>query len=187
MPPIASGFPASLHAPMARSWAARTSGCLKSPGTPNLALKSFVPMAIMSTPGRAAMSAIFFMPSGLSIRIWMATSWFIVSNSSAGGHRPRPARRDPVLRLREGLDARRYDAGRAAVQHAPDCAIFALGNSYEWRQPDVDGARADLGGGVERHRAVLEVDPDHVVAGRLGNAGNFPGARAAHAQCQDGT
>ena len=36
------------------------------------------------------------------------------------------ARRDHVLRLREGLDARRYDAGRATVQHGLTVSIGAL-------------------------------------------------------------
>jgi hypothetical protein len=45
--------------------------------------------------------------------------------------------------------------------------------------------RSDLHGALDWHAAVLEVDPDHPVAGGAGHPRDVSRTRMAHAECQD--
>ncbi len=96
--------------------------------------------------------------------------------------RRKAAGRHHVGRLVRRLDARHDDAGGAGVEQPPDHAVFALRHAHERDDADVERRGADRAGHVDRHGAVLQVDPDRMVPGRLGQPRDLRRARAADAE-----
>ncbi len=190
MPPIASGLPARRQAVERRArCAARIAGARYSPGTPSSALRSLAPMPTRSTPGTAAIAARLSMPRG-------DLDQHLDQGGAVGGRRraPRPAgagtaavgkardrramaraegsgrprrHRPPA---RGGLDARRDDAHRAAVEQAADDAVVALRAPHQRHQPRSSAQPQICAAASIGMAAVLEVDPDHVVPAGLGQA-----------------
>jgi hypothetical protein len=75
---------------------------------------------------------------------------------------------------------RRNDTERAAVEHALDVFRRIGGHTHHRREAGGKGGKAELAGGVERQRRMLEVDIEHVEAGGLGEPRDLHAARQPH-------
>jgi hypothetical protein len=102
-----------------------------------------------------------------------------VSESSNGGsvaERRKAARRNDILRFFGSFYARRDDTQDAAVQQSADDAVLAFGYARKGGQAEVKGGSADQRRSVDRHGAMLEIDPDRVVPGAARDAGDIGGS-----------
>src|SRR5882762_781464 len=93
------------------------------------------------------------------------------------------ARGNDILRCFGGFDARSDDSQHAAVQQPADDAILAFGYAREGRKAEIESGGANQRRGIDRHGAVLEIDPDRVVPGASSYAGDLGGSRTTHAEC----
>jgi hypothetical protein len=101
----------------------------------------------------------------------------------ARGEAARPGDRPRLIgRVYPGRD----DALRAAVEQPPDRAVVLLRDTDERCQAKIAGGRAQLGGDIERHGRVLEIDHHRVVSSLPRDAHHIGGPATADAehQCQ---
>src|SRR5439155_136596 len=104
-------------------------------------------------------------------------------NGGSVAERRKAARGNDILRLFGGFDARSDDSQHAAVQQPPDDAILAFGYARERRKAEIESRGANQRHGIDRHGAVLEIDPDRVVSGASSDAGDLGGSRTTDAEC----
>ncbi len=89
---------------------------------------------------------------------------------------------DDRARLRRRVDMRHDDAEGAAVEGARRHRHLHRRHADDRRDAGVERRDRDLRGGVERHRAMLEVEEDPVIAARLEDLGNIDAAAEANAE-----
>jgi hypothetical protein len=92
---------------------------------------------------------------------------------------------DDLPCLLDGFDTRNNDAASTTVEQTADEAVVALRNPYPGLHAEIFGRGRDLHGAIDRHAAVLEVDPDRAIAGAVRHACDVSSPRAADPQRED--
>ena len=89
-----------------------------------------------------------------------------------------------LARLVGGVDMRHHDAERAVVEQPRGERILALGHPHDRRDAGVERRDRELRGGLDRHRAVLEIEKQPVEARRLHRLGDLDRAGGAHPEAE---
>src|SRR5690606_423732 len=89
-----------------------------------------------------------------------------------------------ALRLRRGVDVRHDDALGPAVERPRRVEMLVPCGANDGRDPRVERSHADLHGCFHRHRVVLHVDEQPVIAAYLRYLGDIDGAGLAYADPQ---
>ena len=77
------------------------------------------------------------------------------------------------------VDVRHHDALRAGIERAGRVEMLESRHPHHRRDPGILGGDADLRREVDRHRVVLHVDEQEIVAGGLHDLGDVDRARLA--------
>ena len=91
---------------------------------------------------------------------------------------------DDLARLLGGVDMRHDHAEGTRVEHAGRHRVLHERHADDRRNAGVECRHGECGREIDRHRAVLEVDEEPVVAGCLHHLGDVDGARRPDADAQ---